>query len=267
MEAPPPTSPTAVTTAVSTGVAMEVNVKSGAGGKSFKVDGIESTSTVLALKEKVAANPECGIAVSQQRLFLKGRLLKDEDTLEGAKITDKATLFLVKGAATSGAGAAASTAGAAKEEAKKEPEEPLVTVPCVGGCGFFGTIKTDNYCSSCFKKKADKEKAEADKSKEKKEEKTEGEAAAKEGDAKAGEASAEAEPERPKQEDRTKCWICSKKCGLTGFDCRCGYVFCAKHRHAEDHDCDFDHMGRGRKILAKNMPNIAVKGHGLLDGA
>ena len=28
----------------------------------------------------------------------------------------------------------------------------------------------------------------------------------------------------------------------------------------QDHNCDFDHKGRGREILAKNNPNISIKG-------
>lgn len=39
---------------------------------------------------------ECGLDVTEQRLFLKGKLLKDEDSLEAARITDKATLFLAR---------------------------------------------------------------------------------------------------------------------------------------------------------------------------
>ena len=47
-------------------------------------------------------------------------------------------------------------------------------------------------------------------------------------------------------EDKSKCWFCGKKSwpwcwqlhmhvrvGLLGFECRCGYTFCGKHRHAE----------------------------------
>ena len=30
---------------------------------------------------------------------------------------------------------------------------------------------------------------------------------------------------------------------------------------AQDHNCDFDHKGKGREILAKNNPNISIKGH------
>lgn len=43
------------------------------------------------------------------------------------------------------------------------------------------------------------------------------------------------------QKNRKKCWVCRKKVNLLGFDCRCGYVFCAEHRHPDQHECDFDH--------------------------
>lgn len=55
------------------------------------------------------------------------------------------------------------------------------------------------------------------------------------------------------QKDKTKCWECLRKFGLTGFACRCGYTFCARHRYAEDHDCTFDHRSLGRQILAKQL--------------
>merc|ERR1712166_1057634 len=32
--------------------------------------------------------------------------------------------------------------------------------------------------------------------------------------------------------------------------CLCGYTFCVKHRHVEDHDCTADHKSPGKKRLA-----------------
>jgi len=46
--------------------------------------------------------------------------------------------------------------------------------------------------------------------------------------------------------------------GLTGFKCRCGYVFCGSHRLAVAHACDFDYKTAGRDNLAKANPLIQV---------
>ena len=35
------------------------------------------------------------------------------------------------------------------------------------------------------------------------------------------------------QKNKGRCWGCKKKVGLTGFECRCGYVFCGTHRYAD----------------------------------
>jgi len=256
---------------------MEINVKSSGSTKSFQLKGVEASITVLELKSLCAE--ACGLAREQQRLFYKGKLLKDEDALEALNIGDKANLFLVKGASSSAASGSAGASGTAtedKETKKEEEEKPAVSVPCVGGCGFFGSSRTENFCSQCFAKKQQKEKTEAEKAKQegkeggKKEEGKKEESAgasaegapssaAKEGE-EADAAMAEAKEE---QTDKTKCWFCGKKCGLTGFECRCGYVFCSKHRYAEDHNCNFDHKGKGREIIAKNNPNVT---RSVLDG-
>jgi len=44
--------------------------------------------------------------------------------------------------------------------------------------------------------------------------------------------------------------------GLTGFKCRCEYVFCGAHRLAEAHKCDFDYKTVGRQQLAESNPLI-----------
>ena len=64
--------------------------------------------------------------------------------------------------------------------------------------------------------------------------------------------------EKPVQVNRNRCFSCNKKVGLLGFECRCGYTYCAGHRHAQDHTCTFDYAAFDRERLAKSNPAIVA---------
>ncbi len=74
-----------------------------------------------------------------------------------------------------------------------------------------------------------------------------------------------------------QCWTCSSRIGLLGFQCRCGYKFCAFHRcvavvvcfplfahtlslgkrsYAEDHNCPVDYKQLDRKKLVILNPRV-----------
>jgi len=65
------------------------------------------------------------------------------------------------------------------------------------------------------------------------------------------------EPPKKKQINTNRCWTCNKKIGLTGFQCKCDYYFCATHRYSDKHDCDFDFKALGKQQLTKANPTIA----------
>eukprot|EP00392_Amoebophrya_sp_AT5.2_P009847 g9875.t1 len=211
---------------------------------------------VIDLKNLIADKDQ-RFPVAVQKLVFKGKVLADDDVLADKKIASGATIFLVKGvvAATGAETAAAASTDGVKCEAAKD-EKSADPIRCAGGCGFWGNPKTENYCSKCFKDKQEKDQAEIIKKQteaeeaEKKKVVTDEKVAAGEGD------KGEEKKERPVQENKTRCWICNKKCGLAGIECRCGYVFCSAHRLPEDHNCDFDYKATGREILRKQNNKV-----------
>jgi predicted nucleic acid binding AN1-type Zn finger protein len=56
-----------------------------------------------------------------------------------------------------------------------------------------------------------------------------------------------------------RCTTCNKRVGLTGFDCRCGQLFCAVHRYSEKHDCSYDYRTAGREAIAKANPVVKAQ--------
>lgn len=278
-------------------------------GKSFTLERLGTQTTVLDLKKSCA--PASGVAAVHQRLFFKGRQLKDTETLREAKLMNNTTLFLTK-------------APSWKAELDKAPSG---TVPCAGGCGLYGDSRTDNFCSQCFARQTHDERdriwqgifAEGETLEQEGADSSEDSAvtesaplvvgaavrirglqAAKELNGRLGyivkymeessrfsvklkgeegtKAIKAANLKRLDdvtplsaskvlvQRDTTRCWCCNKRVGLTGFSCRCGYVFCSRHRHAEDHECDFDHQRQGQLLLTKANPPLHSKQWELLDG-
>ncbi|XP_051510843.1 AN1-type zinc finger protein 3-like [Myxocyprinus asiaticus] len=66
----------------------------------------------------------------------------------------------------------------------------------------------------------------------------------------------------PKQKNRRRCFHCSSKLELVQAElgsCRCGYVFCMRHRLPEQHKCEFDHLGRGREEAVRKMVKLDRK--------
>lgn len=61
-------------------------------------------------------------------------------------------------------------------------------------------------------------------------------------------------PSPPKK--RNRCNTCNKRVGFTGFDCRCGGMFCAEHRYSDQHNCTFDYKTVEREALRKNNPVV-----------
>ncbi|XP_024530247.1 zinc finger A20 and AN1 domain-containing stress-associated protein 8-like [Selaginella moellendorffii] len=65
-----------------------------------------------------------------------------------------------------------------------------------------------------------------------------------------------ASPEASGSRPPNRCNACNKRVGLTGFNCRCGNVYCALHRYSDKHNCTYDYKSVGRDAIAKANPVV-----------
>lgn len=153
---------------------------------------------------------------------------------------------------------------------------------CRAGCGFYSNSSFDGMCSKCFKDALRRTQSTSSPT---------GRISPAASPANTDEPSTSAEPtlaerttseerqqpvvepveqasqstvvDEPDQEDspsktkrKNRCTSCRKKVGLTGFQCRCGGLYCSLHRYSDKHECSFDYKAEGQAEIRKNNPVV-----------
>ncbi|KAJ7988429.1 hypothetical protein DPEC_G00323460 [Dallia pectoralis] len=62
----------------------------------------------------------------------------------------------------------------------------------------------------------------------------------------------------PAKLKKNRCFMCRKKVGLTGFDCRCGNLFCGLHRYSDKHNCPYDYKAEAAAKIRKENPVVVA---------
>mmetsp|Transcript_26912 Transcript_26912/g.43264 ORF Transcript_26912/g.43264 Transcript_26912/m.43264 type:complete len:464 (+) Transcript_26912:135-1526(+) len=121
-------------------------------------------------------------------------------------------------------------------------------------CGFYGSTDTEGMCSICFKKayQLSGTKSNTDSNKVV--------GGAGEWKMKFNRARLKIHAaymlrkgsKRKKQQNKNRCFFCNRKVGILGFECRCMFTFCDKHRFPDAHNCKFDYKQQHKNKLKKD---------------